>query len=247
MQRSTIQTFKAHFISGLCSTDPKFPAIEWDRLLLPQATMTLNLLRTSRINPHLSAYATLFGIHNFNTSPLAPPGTRVVIHEKVDNRLSWATHSTDGWYIGPSMHHYRCVQCLVPNTSRVWDVDTLTFFPHSIPFPKTTTEEYLRQSVGDILELISHPPTNYLFSDLVTVQKMPPRTLLLSSNGPRLHHRLFLSRLLPNLKTYSFLQLRGCRQKSPEHFHPRIPRSQSIYLQRITHHLRGWSSQHRHQ
>ena len=33
-------------IPGLCSTDSKYPAQEWDYLLL-QVTMTLNLLRTS--------------------------------------------------------------------------------------------------------------------------------------------------------------------------------------------------------
>jgi hypothetical protein len=45
-----IQTFKNHFIAGLCSVDPTFPLKLWDKLL-PQATITLNLLQKSRINP----------------------------------------------------------------------------------------------------------------------------------------------------------------------------------------------------
>ena len=45
-----IQTFKSHFISGLCTVDPKFPLNLWDKLL-PQAILTLNLLRPSNINP----------------------------------------------------------------------------------------------------------------------------------------------------------------------------------------------------
>jgi hypothetical protein len=52
----TIQTFKNHFIAGLCSVDPNFPLMLWDKLL-HQATITLNLLRKSRINPRMSAYA----------------------------------------------------------------------------------------------------------------------------------------------------------------------------------------------
>jgi hypothetical protein len=56
-----IQTFKNQFIAGLsCSVDPTFPLKLWDKLL-PQATITLNLLRKSRINPRMSAYAQLNG------------------------------------------------------------------------------------------------------------------------------------------------------------------------------------------
>jgi len=45
----------------------------------------------------------------------------------------------------------------MPETSSVCDVDTLTFFLNVIPFPKTTTEDYLRQSVGDIISLMNKP------------------------------------------------------------------------------------------
>jgi hypothetical protein len=55
-----IHTFKNHFIDGLCSVDPNFPLKLWDTLF-PQATITLNLLRKSRINPRMSAYAQLDG------------------------------------------------------------------------------------------------------------------------------------------------------------------------------------------
>ena len=69
-----IQTFKYHFIAGLASTDPNFPLSNWCRLL-PQTELTLNLLRPSRLNPKLSAYAQLEGAFDFNRTPLAPPGT----------------------------------------------------------------------------------------------------------------------------------------------------------------------------
>jgi hypothetical protein len=52
--KRAIQTFKNHFIAGLCTTNAQFPLMLWDQLL-PQALITLNLLHTSRINPCLSA------------------------------------------------------------------------------------------------------------------------------------------------------------------------------------------------
>jgi hypothetical protein len=51
-----IRTFKEHFVDGLSSVDPYFPMHLGDRLL-PQVEIALNLLRTSRLHPQLSAAA----------------------------------------------------------------------------------------------------------------------------------------------------------------------------------------------
>ena len=83
-----IRTFKNHFIAGLASTDPKFPFYLWDHLL-KQAEITLNLMRNSRQNPQLSAYTHMYGIFDFNKTPIAPPGTKSVIFEDPDTRASW--------------------------------------------------------------------------------------------------------------------------------------------------------------
>ena len=82
-----IQTWKNHLLAGLSTCDPDFPPTEWD-LLLPQCDATLNLLRASRRQPKLSSYACLNGAYDFNRMPLAPPGTKVVIHETPDQRDS---------------------------------------------------------------------------------------------------------------------------------------------------------------
>jgi hypothetical protein len=47
-----IRTFKEQFVTGLSSVDPAFPLHLWDRLL-PQAEITLNLLRASRLHSAL--------------------------------------------------------------------------------------------------------------------------------------------------------------------------------------------------
>jgi hypothetical protein len=67
-----IRSFKDHLIAGLFSTDRSFPMHLWDRLL-PQAVITLNMLRTSRINPKLSAATHIFGQYDFNRAPMALP------------------------------------------------------------------------------------------------------------------------------------------------------------------------------
>ena len=58
--------------------------------------MTLNMLRQSQLNPELSAYEQVDGIHNFERTPLAPLGCKVQIHEKPHKQLTYAPHSVDG-------------------------------------------------------------------------------------------------------------------------------------------------------
>jgi hypothetical protein len=60
-----IGTFKEHFVAGLSSVDPSFPMHLWDRLL-PQAEITLNLLRTCHLHLQLSAAAHYHGFMDYN-------------------------------------------------------------------------------------------------------------------------------------------------------------------------------------
>ena len=157
-----IRTFKNHFVASFSTTDPSFPVSKLDRLL-DQATITLNLLRQSRVNPKLSTYAYLFGNYDFNRCPMGPPGTRVVVHDKPNQRASWEHHGTPDWYIGPSLEHYCTMKCYMPATGSVRYTDTLQLVPATFKFPETTTEDYLRQSIGDILALLKDPPKKFTF------------------------------------------------------------------------------------
>jgi hypothetical protein len=88
-RRNAAERAKNHFIAGLCSADNDFPIRLWDRLL-PQAEITLNLLRASRKNPSISAYEAIHGQFDYNKTPLAPPGCKVIIHKNLVN----ADHGT---------------------------------------------------------------------------------------------------------------------------------------------------------
>jgi hypothetical protein len=66
--KRAIQTFKNHMIVGLCTASKDFPSLLWD-YLIPQAQDSLNMLRTSRVHPKVSAYHVLEGVHDFNRVP----------------------------------------------------------------------------------------------------------------------------------------------------------------------------------
>jgi hypothetical protein len=86
-----IRTFKEHFVAGLYFVYPTFPMHLWD-ILLPHAEITLNLLRTSRLHPQLSASAHFHGLVDYNKKYFAPPGCKIIAHEKPGKRRTWAPH-----------------------------------------------------------------------------------------------------------------------------------------------------------
>eukprot|EP00804_Cyclotella_cryptica_P022477 CCRYP_015112-RA/>CCRYP_015112-RA protein AED:0.28 eAED:0.23 QI:0/0/0/1/0/0/2/0/681 len=175
-----IQTFKNHFISGLCSTDSNWPLQLWDTMT-EQAIITLNLLRTSRIDPSKSAYHQLHGHrYNWNAYPLAPPGTKAVIYESPTTRTSWGTRGLDAWYCGPAFDHYRNMKFYVPST-KAYRSGRMTYSLNIVSFPpshqhntlKKSTENCLSPyrlwtnlpSIAKALEIINSPPQQRVASE----------------------------------------------------------------------------------
>jgi hypothetical protein len=144
-----IRTFKEHFVAGLSSVDPTFPLHLWDRLL-PQAEITLNLLRTSRLHPHLSVAAHFHGLLDNNKTYFAPPGCKIIAHEKPGKRRTWSPHGQHGYSLGPAMYHYRCQNVYISATASERIVDTLEFFPHKFQMPQLSSTDILIMEANDI-------------------------------------------------------------------------------------------------
>ena len=130
-----IRTFKNHFTSNLHGTDRDFPAHQWCELI-DQCVMTLNMLRRSRINPKLSAYTQIFGLFDYNKTPLALLGKKDFVYEQFTQRKSHADHGKIGYVIGPSMEHYRHLKFYMPETKVTRVIDTYVFIPTKFELPK---------------------------------------------------------------------------------------------------------------
>ena len=75
-----ICTCKNHFITGIFSVDPNFSMKLWDKMII-QSVITLNLLRPPRRYPNISEYKAFKGKFNYDATPLAPPGCKVIALE----------------------------------------------------------------------------------------------------------------------------------------------------------------------
>jgi hypothetical protein len=143
-------------VAGLSSVDPSFPLHLWDRLL-PQAEITLNLLRTSRLHPQLSAAAHIHGLVDYNKTAFAPPGCKIIAHEKPGKRRTWDPHGQHGYSLGPAMHHYRCQNVYISATASERIVDTLEFFPHNYQMPQLSSTDRLLMAAKDMMDALQNP------------------------------------------------------------------------------------------
>ena len=171
-----IQTFKNHFITILAGVDSKFPKNEWDKLL-PQAEITINLLRSSRINPNLSAYEQMEGTFDYNKTPLAPLGIKTLAYEMPNSRASWAEHGKEGWYVGPAMEHYQCYEVLIKATKGIRTPPSVKFFPEHSEMPHNSSADRILEAAKQLTHALNNPAPAVPFEhvgdkDVTDLQKL---------------------------------------------------------------------------
>jgi hypothetical protein len=160
-----IRTFKEHFVAGISSVDPSFPMHLWD-ILLPHAEITLNLPRTSRLHPQLSAAAHYHGLVDYNKTAFAPPGCKIIAQEKPGKRRTWASHGQHIYSLGPAMHHYRCQNVYISTTASDRIVDTLEFFPHNYQMPQLSSTDQLLMAAKDMTDAFQNPHPEVPFASV---------------------------------------------------------------------------------
>jgi len=119
--------------------------------------MTLNLLRTLRINPRLSAWSQVHGTFDFNRTPLPPPGTDVLVHEKPSLRGTWSPHAVDGWYLGLATLHYRCYRVWILKTTSERIADTVVWFSTKVSMPNSSSTDAAIAAARDLTNTLLHP------------------------------------------------------------------------------------------
>ena len=170
MQNVQYQHGKSHFLTGLCTLHPTFPLHVRDRLTV-QSVTSLNLLRPCRQNPNLSAYAALNGNFNYNATPLAPPGCKVVMHKNTTKRKTFAPHGSDAYYIGPAMHHYQYYKVYVSQTCGEHITDTISFHLYLCQTPCITPLDNVLKSATGSQKLYK---LKNIFSHFMKLSKMAP-------------------------------------------------------------------------
>ena len=150
-----IRNFKARFLIVLAGTSKDFPPALWDRLL-PQAEITIKLLRQYNSTPNVLAYAHLSRPFDYNKIPLAPMGMSVQVYEKIVKRGTWAYHTVESWYLLTSNEHYRTHRCHIKSTSNKKFKYTVHFGHREITQPTITHADKVMAEISDCAKAIKN-------------------------------------------------------------------------------------------
>ena len=60
---------------------------------------------------------------------------------RIDKKKAWSFQTKGG--VGPSLHHYRCVQVYVPASHSVITADTVKIILEKVPFPNSSLDEFI--------------------------------------------------------------------------------------------------------
>jgi hypothetical protein len=112
-----------------------------------------------------SAFETMEGSYSFDATPMAPPGTKVLVHLKPTCRKSWSFHTSNGWYIGPSLKHYCCIRAIMEGTGGERLTNTFHFKHHAMAVPVITPTNQIIAA------------TQHLTAAISRVQESPPDKL----------------------------------------------------------------------
>ena len=149
-----IQTFKNHSKAILTGVDDSFLMRLWDSLL-PQAILTLNLLRQSNAVPTILVWQYVHGNFDYNKMPLAPMGCAVQLFQSSEKRTSWGANAIDGWYLQTSPEHYQCHMIYVKKTKSKRVSDTVYFKTKFITEPTfLTPADVITKALNDLTQAL---------------------------------------------------------------------------------------------
>ena len=121
------------------------------------------MLRPCRYNPKLSACTALEGEYSYNHTPIAPLGSKVIAHDHVYGRQSWAPHGHYGCLIGPAKEHHRCFTVYNPKTKGAAIADTLQWSESNrFQVPRTTPIEQLTVAAAELATALKKKHSTFL-------------------------------------------------------------------------------------
>jgi hypothetical protein len=91
---------------------------------------------------------------------MAPPGLRVLVHEKPDLQTSYSPKALDGWYLGPALDAYRCYHVWIWETRASHNCNTLSWFPTKVTtMPLASSTDLILAGINDIVNALNNNPS----------------------------------------------------------------------------------------
>ena len=108
----------------------------------------------------LSAYAYMYGQHNYNKMPIPPMGCTALIHIKPNIRKTWDSNKIDRYYIGTFQEHYMCYKLWVKQTRSIQVMDMAYFKHQYITMPTYTKADAIMATVQNLMKVLTQEATS---------------------------------------------------------------------------------------
>ena len=99
---------------------------------------------------------------------MAPPGTKVLIHETLQQRRTWEFHGKEAWYIGTSPLHYRCYRIYIPETWGERITKIVQFFHHNGAMPDMLSADATTDAARRLADALANPAPTASFARFET-------------------------------------------------------------------------------
>ncbi len=168
--------------------------------LLPQVKQQLFLLCQSWLHPNLSAYAHVYGHHDYNRHPFIPIGMEALVHNKHHKRCTYTEHCKKAFALGTSPDHYQCWK-FWSTTTRATRILGAAFFKHKyLSNPLATPEDLVIAAAANLAKALKTTiPVKLRDSSikaLTDLSALYSEAALQYNNGPATH-AITLETVLP--------------------------------------------------
>jgi hypothetical protein len=118
--------------------------------------------------PTVSAYAYLWGSHDYNAHLFAPLGCKVETYLYPGIRETWAPHTTSRYYISNSHEHYWCHEIYIPDTRSNCICNTVFLKHKYLTMPTITPDVALIIAADKLVDAIAGVvPKNSITKDVI--------------------------------------------------------------------------------
>ena len=114
-------------------------------------------MRDSRTNPALSAYTNMFVDYDYKSTPMPPPGTKLVTYKKNVSISSWTSQGTIGCYVLPALNYYRFHRLVVAKIGAERIIDMVKLYAKMFTLPTPNTANATTQTSETLVRTIQEP------------------------------------------------------------------------------------------
>jgi hypothetical protein len=134
----------------------------------------LNLLWQSNVAPKISAFAHVYGHHDYMKKPFAPLGCAIHSHVKPNDHRSWDARANAGFNLGMPMEHHCCCRVYITKTQATQVSDTVNFEHQFITNPTVSPESLVVAAAQQLTAALKGniPGSNETIDGLTKVSKL---------------------------------------------------------------------------